>query len=692
MTMGGSYAPIGVRRSRRRLPLAALGLAAVAGVAGLASYRRGGAAPPALAAAAAAASSEPSITVRNDHGAWRSTTAYPWRYVVEPFRRTTIEVAGSNSYVLEVGHVGTTGRVASRDGAANAARPAASHAVISSAANVIEVEFYRVAGDYELFLADETTRAETTVKLKCKYVRREIRALGDDERAKLFGAMSEVHRLGHAEGRAKYGKKFSNYESLTAKHLDRRSLLGCTPYHGHDVFLTAHAAFNLEFEQALQTVDASLSSPYWDYTRDDAVYGKDWAADSELFTDAYFGSYATADHVISGGPFAFAPVAAEGALGVYDWPETNAYGKLTERWNGAADKYVARARTVCGLETKARLPGCANLRDVLKSANDTRPFGLLSGFHSAVENEFHSVLHGAIGGAWDCTMTDGTSLDLGAFVDKWPAARTAVETIATYIQLLWRAELNDDVGCDFGDCAYNVRCPAKDSCVEGGDCRCKCDAFDAAYDKVRGDALAEERLAHEVLNKNGIYGEIFHAQDKVILWANTSDADRGGFHHDVYFLDGDGAPLDAAANSELKVLLVKLLMNPASVGPFTTPLAAPNDPLFWSSHSNWERLWHYVQLDAAYAMPAGAAKLEGLWDYVHAIPQLRNGTCWGVYWASKLPFSSFTNHSDFTDYTNGELVQLFDPRNDELPFVYDDMATMLDHCPDAPKKTDVKLI
>ena len=103
MTMGGSYAPIGARRSRRRLPLAALGLAAVAGVAGLASYRRGGAAPPALAAAAAAASSEPSITVRNDHGAWRSTTAYPWRYVVEPFRRTTIEVAGSNSYVLEIG-------------------------------------------------------------------------------------------------------------------------------------------------------------------------------------------------------------------------------------------------------------------------------------------------------------------------------------------------------------------------------------------------------------------------------------------------------------------------------------------------------------------------------------------------------------------------------------------------------------
>ena len=472
-------------RERRRRPGVVLGAALVAAAAGAGlafggRLRGGGGLVRGGSAASLAASSAPSISVFNDHGAWRSTEAYPWKYVVEPFRRTTVSVSEADDYELWVDHVAGTGRAASRDGSKNAYRPAASHAVMRSASNEIEVEFYRVAGDYVVFLANERTREETAITLKCKYVRREIRALGKGERAKLFAAMSDVHRLGFAEGRAFYGEKFANYESLTAKHLDRRSLLGCSPYHGHDVFLTAHAAFNLEFEQALQTVDASLSSPYWDYTRDDAVYGKDWAADSELFTDAYFGSYATADHVISGGPFAFAPVAAEGALGVYDWPETNAYGKLTERWNGAADKYVARARTVCGLETKARLPGCANLRDVLKSANDTRPFGLLSGFHSAVENEFHSVLHGAIGGAWDCTMTDGTSLDLGAFVDKWPAARTAVETIATYIQLLWRAELNDDVGCDFGDCAYNVRCPAKDSCVEGGDCRCKSDAFDAA--------------------------------------------------------------------------------------------------------------------------------------------------------------------------------------------------------------------
>ena len=69
------------------------------------------------------------------------------------------------------------------------------------------------------------------------------------------------------------------------------------------------------------------------------------------------------------------------------------------------------------------------------------------------------------------TFSDGSNI--------WTRKLDA-ETDAPEAKARRRAELNDDVGCDFGDCAYNVRCPAKDSCVEGGDCRCKSDAFDAA--------------------------------------------------------------------------------------------------------------------------------------------------------------------------------------------------------------------
>ena len=42
-----------------------------------------------------------------------------------------------------------------------------------------------------------------------------------------------------------------------------REALECTPYHKGDVFLTAHAAFNMEFEQALQAIDPTIASPFW---------------------------------------------------------------------------------------------------------------------------------------------------------------------------------------------------------------------------------------------------------------------------------------------------------------------------------------------------------------------------------------------------------------------------------------------
>ena len=52
--------------------------------------------------------------------------------------------------------------------------------------------------------------------------------------------------------------------------------------------------------------------------------------------------------------------------------------------------------------------------------------------------------------------------------------------------------------------------------------------------------------------------------------------------------------------------------------------------------------------------------------------------CWGRYWEAKLPFSGFLGESPELDYTNGELLQLFQPENPKLPFVYDSFHW--DHC------------
>ena len=191
----------------------------------------------------------------------------------------------------------------------------------------------------------------------------------------------------------------------------------------------------------------------------------------------------------------------------------NAYGLLTERWNPNPTRFVARAATVCGLETRARLPSCSNLRDVLGAANKTaQPFGppgssggALSSFHAAVETGFHSILHAAVGGAWDCRMADGTSISARDFVAQYPQARRVVETVASYTQLLWRAEFDDDTACGGMDtCPFSVRCPPAGSCA-GGAANTPASAARAARPtswrgtRARGDAAAEVRLAEEVL-------------------------------------------------------------------------------------------------------------------------------------------------------------------------------------------------
>ena len=72
-----------------------------------------------------------------------------------------------------------------------------------------------------------------------------------------------------------------------------------------------------------------------------------------------------------------------------------------------------------------------------------------------------------------------------------------------------------------------------------------------------------------------------------------------------------------------------------------------------------------------------AQALKLFWDVVHADPTDMN-ICWGRYWDAKLPFSGFLGESDEHDYSNGELLQLFQPENPKLPFVYDTFRW--DHC------------
>src|SRR5262249_27421044 len=63
------------------------------------------------------------------------------------------------------------------------------------------------------------------------------------------------------------GSKLSVYDQFVEEHHEAFS---SGQAHGGPAFLAWHREFLLQFEQALQTVDSSVTIPYWDFTMDNS--------------------------------------------------------------------------------------------------------------------------------------------------------------------------------------------------------------------------------------------------------------------------------------------------------------------------------------------------------------------------------------------------------------------------------------
>jgi len=517
-------------------------------------------------------------------------------------------------------------------------------------------------------------------EVHCKYVRREIRELVPRDRELYFDAVEQMHRLTLLEGITLYGQDFRNYETFTIKHLDSRTVTQCTPYHGGNVFLTAHAAFNLEFEQSLQAIHPILAAPYWDYTIDDSLFGREWYDQSLLMSSDFYGDndvssvsrrtqltptgggpddvgaanvgadaaeaapMSTGDHELTG-RWQGLPVANQGALGFDKWPESNAWGRLTESWNTDSAKVVSRAQTLCDYETKAKLPGCAALQGALLMNSTTS-------FRRHIEFELHAEIHPAIGGAWRCSMPGGESLSLTQLEEDYPLAAGLVENLALNLNLFWRGMFNSSLNN-----AYPILCPRNGQCVDADptspdpelqsgtspeDCICTCPRLDA---KLANTTTVDEEFdaVYRALDESMFFIlAAYKSQGTRISNYLEMDAASGRW----YWLDNSGAPLDDDANKAVTILIGKLIFHPGHVAPFNGPLPGPNDPIFWPTHANAEHVWHYKRALAT-QNEWGSDLWDESWDVLEEDDDWyeRMG-CWGYPYDAKLPFTSLFGEGD----------------------------------------------
>ena len=79
---------------------------------------------------------------------------------------------------------------------------------------------FPVAGQWYTLTAITAHRSFET-RILCRYVRREMRQLDDDDRSRYLDALEKIHRRSMAEGLELYGEQFVNYEKMTGMHMDQ---------------------------------------------------------------------------------------------------------------------------------------------------------------------------------------------------------------------------------------------------------------------------------------------------------------------------------------------------------------------------------------------------------------------------------------------------------------------------------------
>jgi phage-related protein len=473
-------------------------------------------------------------------------------------------------------------------------------------------------------ISDENGNQVMQVKAEaaCKYVRREIRTLTDDDREAFFSALETVYNTEQADGEKLYGTKFASIKELVKNHLDGAGRMECDHWHDDAGILTHHVAYTLQMEQSLQSVNPSVSIPYWDHTIDAETY--DDYRDSPIFDDDWFGEADPEGHGITSGRWAGLSVSQP----VDDFDIYNAYGHMRSPWNNNPSPSVGRSSSVHGDTTTFTFPTCAVFSECFNQ--DT-----LADINYCMNGATHGPVHIQIGGAWG-EISDLLTEDLS----------NEVAALPLLFKLLWRH-------------GYS-RCPTScETDTPAGDCTCS--VPDEYFDTYGAYTMLDDVSMFNYLSTTTT--KLYQDDDGKYHYRGVSEEDE-----DAFFTE-----------------LVKGLANPGITGEMYTS-AAPWDPTFWPLHPNAERLLQFriykylkgeqdLDLTWGYAHVSNNPSDDQHYCNWTGVEGLDLPDCYEIEYCpgheadAVLPFSNFLDKGE--TYTNEEFLSFMGPTNTDRPYIYD---------------------
>jgi hypothetical protein len=115
--------------------------------------------------------------------------------------------------------------------------------MVSSYSNAaVLITSYTLAAVVHEILPGGASGRHITIPFMCKYVRREIRALFNEDREALFDAMESLFSIDTTSGKQIYGPEYKSAENFVTQHNTLAGAIECDHMHNGLGFLNNHLA------------------------------------------------------------------------------------------------------------------------------------------------------------------------------------------------------------------------------------------------------------------------------------------------------------------------------------------------------------------------------------------------------------------------------------------------------------------